>query len=116
MEHQPNNNHIENVEVPLTRERVVELLTRFPDNIKPYVEYIERREKEVQVAGDTIEQTETKTLTFLIEQAEMLRDAGLTEFAISAYEDVLLMVEAKGMEVEYNTILGEITKLEDSSI
>jgi hypothetical protein len=117
IENQPTNtNQIENIPIPETRERIIELLKKYPDNIKPYVDYIERREKEVQVQGDSLEETERKTLEFLIEQAEMLRDAGITEFAISAYEDVLLMVDAniekEGMKKVYNEILLELEKLE----
>ncbi len=103
--------HVENIETPLTRERVVHLLTKYPDNIKPYIEYIQKREQEVQIASDSLEETEKKTFTFLLEQAEILRDAGLLEQAADAYNDAADMAEAKGMDAEYDAILAELSKI-----
>ena len=99
------------MEQPLTRERVVHLLQRFPDNIKPYVDYITSREAETQTCSR--EEVETKTFNFLLEQAEILRDAG-AEFANEAYHayyDALEMAHGKGMNKECEEIKAELAKL-----
>lgn len=108
MEHQPNDG-IESIEQPLTRERVVHLLQRFPDNTKPYIDFIKQRELEVQIGSR--EEVEVKTFQFLIEQAEILRDAGFNNEAYHAYYDALEMANGKGMEKECAQIQSELAKL-----
>ena len=59
------------------------------------------------------EEVETKTFNFLLEQAEILRDAG-AEFANEAYHayyDALEMAHGKGMNKECEEIKAELAKL-----
>jgi hypothetical protein len=109
MENQPNTNTIENIEQPLTKERVIALLLRFPDNTKPYVDYIKQCELETQ--SGSREEVEVKTFRFVLEQAEILRDAGFSNEAYHAYYDALEMANGKGMNEECEMIQAEIAKL-----
>lgn len=109
MDHQPKTNELENIETPLTKGYVIELLKRFPDNTKPYVDYIKQREKEVEIG--TREEVEIKNFQFLLEQAEILRDAGFNDEAYHAYYDALEMANGKGMDEECAKIQAEIAKL-----
>lgn len=108
METQPDN-IIEQVEQPLTRERVLHLLQRFPDNTKPYVDYVKQRELEVQTGSR--EEVEVATFQFALEQAEILRDAGFNNEAYHAYYDALEMANGKGMDEECAKIQAELAKL-----
>lgn len=62
MDHQPKTNQLETIEIPLTRDRVIELLKRFPDNTKPYVDYIKQLEQEM--GRGLREEDEIKILSF----------------------------------------------------
>ncbi len=108
MENQPHNN-IENVEQSLTKEQVTHALKRFPDNTKPFVEYVKQRELEVQSGAR--EEVEMKTLQFLLDQAEILRDAGFNNEAYHSYYDALEMANGKGMDEQCAEIQAELAKL-----
>lgn len=109
MEFKLHHNTVENNQELLTREHVVDLLKRFPDNTKPYVDYIRQREGEVQTGSR--EEVEDKTFQFLLEQAEILLDTGYNNEAYHAYYDALEMANSKGMNEECARIQSEIAKL-----
>jgi hypothetical protein len=109
MEPKPATNNIESLEQPLTKERVIELLIKYPDNTKPYVDWIIQSEPETQIG--TREEVERKTLQFLIDQAEILRDAGFNNEAYHAYYDALEMANGKGLDDEFAMIQAELAKL-----
>ena len=48
---------------------------------------------------------------FLVEQAEILRDAGFNNEAYHAYYDALEMANGKGVDEECTKIQSEIAKL-----
>lgn len=99
------------LELTVTKEAVIESLRLAPENLTILNAYIDIHQKQIQAPYVSREDTEKLTFKFLVDLAEIYRDAGLTEAAVDAYNDAADMAQANGMEEKYNAILAEIAKL-----
>lgn len=90
-------------EPPLTRERVVEALKASPEDFSLLDQYRSERERTMRTSADT--------LAYNLEEARILRDAGLIEHARSAYEDVIEMAYQEGDDRTRATAEAELRAL-----
>lgn len=112
-EPKPEENKMENVEGPLTRESVIESLRQDPKNVELLISYVEMRQKQIQAPYVSREDTEKMTFALNLELADLYRDAGLRGQAWDAYEEAFDLAEAQGMEDECRKINQELNKLNE---
>jgi hypothetical protein len=70
---------------PLTKEEVVAKLKESPEDLTPYLAWLETRENQVERSDDPRE-----GLRLMVAGAEILRDAGIIQGARMAYEDAAM--------------------------
>lgn len=107
----PESNPQKGLEQSLTKESVIESLQMFPNDNSLLVAYVEQAQKLIQASYVSREDTEIRQFKFNLELAEIYRDAGLTENAADAYNDVADYAERNGMDKELAAILAELAKI-----
>ena len=92
---------------PIEKSAVVESLRSDPENLELFLAWLLRREVEVD-----LENSSTSTLRLNIEVAEIYRDAGLRQEALSAFLDALEQASQERNAEAYAQLLKEVEKLE----
>jgi hypothetical protein len=107
----PEGNKKESMEIPITKEAVIDSLRQNPENVSLLASYIDAKREQFQAPYLSHEEAKRKALEFAIELAEVYKEAGLRENAWEAYNDAANVAQANGMEEEYQRILIEMGKV-----
>jgi hypothetical protein len=102
---------IENIEDTLTKSVVSDSLRKNPQDITLLNAWMDMRLAKIQASYISREDTETRTMEYTVELAEIYRDAGLIEAAADAYNDAADMAEANGIHRALEAILAELAKI-----
>lgn len=91
---------VASIEAPITlvQKEVANKLLEDRGNLQPYLDYIDRRMKEISVKGDSQEISQMKHFAFMTELPKILFAAGLIEEANDKYNDALDMAEYTSVE------------------
>ncbi|MFA5131850.1 MAG: hypothetical protein WC444_00820 [Candidatus Paceibacterota bacterium] len=102
---------VESFEDVLTKSFVAESLRQHPEDLTILNAWMDMRQRKIQTSYISPKDTELRTLEFIIELADIYRDAGLIEAAVDAYNDAADMAQANDVPRAYNAILAELAKI-----
>lgn len=92
-----------------TKQQVIERLRENPQDLGPYLAWLETRENQVERSDDP-----RQGLRLIFESAEVLRDAGILQGAREAFEQAAMQAHYEDPEL-YSLIQDELDKLQEPS-